>query len=299
MSSWRFDPLNQRRVRIAPARALRPNDYASAGAIKKHRCPFCAGAEEDTPPEVDRISDATGAWLTRVLPNQYPAVDGSDGVQEVIVESPRHVQRLADLTEEELTTVVTCWARRLVHWRRDGRFDYLLLFKNEGPAAGASMQHVHSQLMALPTAPAQAAAMWEAVCRGDLPQGEIVIVESATWELLSPAAPRFAYECWWRPTTTELSLEALADGVGASELAQNLRRIVAAVTTLGRCDAYNLIVQVPPASLASDVGDRWWIEVVPRSAGIAGLELATGLWVNPVGPEEAAQRLAEELALKA
>lgn len=92
-----------------------------------------------------------------------------------------------------------------------------------------------------------------------------------------------------------MPLEALAEGSGAGELALQLRRIVAAVTALGGCDAYNLIVQVPPVSHASDAGDRWWIEVVPRSAGIAGLELATGLWVNPVGPEEAARRLAEKL----
>jgi UDPglucose--hexose-1-phosphate uridylyltransferase len=183
-----------------------------------------------------------------------------------------------------------------MHWRCEGRFDYTLLFKNEGPAAGASLQHVHSQLIALPTAPASAAVMWEAVLRGEAPQGESPIVETATWQLVSPAAPRFAYECWWRPKAGELSLEALADGVGAGQLAQSLRRIVAAATNLSRCDAYNLIVQVPPASLASEAGDRWWIEVVPRSAGIAGLELATGLWINPVSPEEAARRLADKLA---
>jgi UDPglucose--hexose-1-phosphate uridylyltransferase len=297
VSSWRFDTLNQRAVRIAPARAERPSDFGSEAGTR--RCPFCAGAEADTPAEVDRVDDAAGQWLTRVVPNQYPAVDGADGVQEVVIESPRHVRRLVDLTDDELAAAVACWARRLLYWRRGGRFDYALLFKNEGPAAGASLQHVHSQLIALPTAPASAAAMWDAVRRGDLPQGESAIVETATWELVSPAAPRFAYECWWRPKAGEMSLESLADGVGAGELAQNLRRIVAAVTTLGRCDAYNLIVQVPPASLACEVGDRWWIEVVPRSAGIAGLELATGLWVNPVGPEEAAQRLVEELALKA
>lgn len=293
VSSWRYDLLNQRAVRIAPARALRPNDFG--GEVATRRCPFCAGSEVDTPPEIDRLADATGAWLTRVIPNQYPGVDGADGVQEVIVESPRHVRRLLDLTDEELTAVVTCWARRLVSWRRDGRFDYTLLFKNEGPAAGASLQHVHSQLIALPSAPASPAAMWDAIRRGELPRGESVVVATSAWEVVSPAAPRFAYECWWRPRTVQMSLEALADGEGAGELARQLRRIVAAVTNLSRCDAYNLIVQVPPASLASEAGDRWWIEVVPRSSGIAGLELATGLWVNPVGPEEAARRLAEEL----
>ncbi len=295
MSTWRFDSLNQRKVRIAPARALRPNDFGGP-AEKKRRCPFCGGSEADTPPEVDRIADSAGAWSARAIPNQYPTVDGADGVQEVIIESPRHVSRLGELTDEELTAAVTCWARRLVHRRHEGRFDYLLLFKNEGPAAGASMQHVHSQLMALPTAPAQAAAMWDAVRRGDLPQDESCVVRTAAWELMSPTAPRFAYECWLRPRGGQMPLEALAEGEGAGELARQLRRIVAAVINLGGCDAYNLIVQVPPVSHASDVGDRWWIEVVPRSAGIAGLELATGLWVNPVGPEEAARRLAEELA---
>lgn len=294
MSFWRFDSLNRRAVRIAPARAERPSDFAGESVLR--RCPFCAGAEADTPTEVDRMDDAAGRWLTRVVPNQYPAADGPDGVQEVIIESPRHVRRLVDLTDDELAATVTCWARRLLHWRRGGRFDYALLFKNEGPAAGASLQHVHSQLIALPTAPASTAAMWEAVLRSDASQDESPIVETTTWKLVSPVAPRFAYECWWRPKAGEMTLEALTGGVGASGLAQSLRRIVAAVTNRSRCDAYNLIVQAPPASLAREVGSRWWIEVVPRSAGIAGLELATGLWVNPVGPEEAARRLADELA---
>ena len=126
-------------------------------------------------------------------------------------------------------------------------------------------------------------------------QGESVVAQTNAWEIVSPAAPRFAYECWWRPATGAMPLRDIAWGDGASELAQQLRRIVEAVASLSRCDAYNLIVQTPPASLARELDDRWWIEVVPRSSGIAGLELATGLWVNPVAPEEAARRLAEKL----
>lgn len=280
-------------VRIAPARAERPNDFADETTTR--RCPFCTGSEADTPREVERIDDPEAMWLARVVPNRYPAVDGRDGAQEVVVESPRHVRRLLDLTEAELEAVVVCWARRLVHWRDHGAFDYTLVFKNEGLAAGASLQHAHSQIIALPSAPAQPAAMWEAIRRGESVQGGSVVAQTKKWEVVSPPAPRFGYECWWRPIGDAMSLLEVARGEGASELARQLRRIVVAVTTLSRCDAYNLIVQTPPASLAREVGDRWWIEVVPRSSGIAGLELATGLWMNPVAPEEAAQRLAEKL----
>ncbi|TWT96831.1 galactose-1-phosphate uridylyltransferase [Botrimarina colliarenosi] len=288
--SWRYDPLSDRTVRIAPRRAERPSDFGADHA--ERRCPFCAGAEIDTPPEVDRVADAAGGWLARVVPNHYPAVEGADGVQEVVVESPRHVRRFVELTAAEAAAAVTAWARRLIYWRGEGRFDYSLVFKNEGRAAGASLAHAHSQVIALPQTPAACVNLW----RGGIVSEESIAWEDAAWRVVSPPAPRFAYECWLRPTRQAPTLSQLASGDGAQRLAQLLQCVVEAATHSARCDAYNLIVQTPPASLATGREADWWIEVVPRSSGIAGLELATGLWTSPVAPEEAARVLAKSIA---
>lgn len=232
----------------------------------------------------------------RVVPNQYPAVDGDDGAQEVVVELPRHTTRFIDLTPAEATAAVTAWACRLVHWRCDGRFDYGVVFKNEGPAAGASLAHTHSQVAALPTAPPRVAAMWQAILRGETSPNEIAIATSAAWRVVAPAAPRFAFETWLRPTGDAPSVAELAAGQGAAELAAELRRVVTAVAKASGCEAFNLVFQSPPASLSRELDRRWWLEVVPRPTSIAGLELATGLWINAVPPEEAAERLANQLA---
>ncbi len=294
MPDWRRHPLTDRTVRIAPARATRPNDFQEGRAAR--RCPFCGGAEADTPEESDRVADDTGNWLTRVVPNRFPAVEGDAGLQEVIVESPRHVRRFADLTPPEATAAVTAWARRITHWRADGRFDHTLVFKNEGPTAGASLQHIHSQVMVLPEPPERVAAMWRAYAAGKRPIDHAIEADDL-WQTAAPDAFRFAYETVLRPTDNGPSLAQIAEGIGADRLAATLTRLVTAVTRAAKQDDYNLIVQAAPASLAAELGDPWWIEVVPRSSVIAGLELATDLWVSAVPPEEAARQLADELAL--
>lgn len=294
LSSWRYDPLSDCKVRIAPARANRPNDFASDGARRK--CPFCAGSESVTPPEVERIDDERGHWLMRAVPNQFPAVDDEAGAQEVIIESPRHVQRYVDLEPAEATAAVTAWARRLRHWLAEGRFDYALVFKNEGSAAGASLQHVHSQLLALPKAPERAASLWRRRSAGASSDGEHPVAELSGWRVVVPDASRFAFETWLRPMSDGPSIHELADGQGAAELAALLRKVIASVTELSGQDSYNVIVQVPPASFAAEHGSDWWIEVVPRTSAIAGLELATGLWVSAVPPEDAARLLTTKLS---
>lgn len=293
MPEWRHHPLIDRAVRIAPARATRPNDFQQGKAAR--RCPFCGGSEPDTPEASDRIDNEHGDWLTRVVPNAFPAVEGDEGIQEVIVESPRHVRRFAELTPAEATAAVTAWARRLVHWRHDGRFDYTLVFKNEGPSAGASLQHIHSQVFVLPKPPERVSAMWESFRQGLRPT-EHPIWSDDLWQAATPDAFRFAYETVLRPTADGPSIAQLAQGGGAERLAAVLGRLVTAITRVAQQDDYNLIFQAAPASLAEELGDPWWIEMVPRSSVIAGLELATGLWVSAVPPEVAAKQISEGLS---
>ena len=190
MAELRKDWLTGRSVLVAENRALRPNEFAgepaSAGGnetstANPSSCPFCAGNESRTPPAVYEKFDQQGRWQVRVVPNMYPAVTplavAADvpsvvvtetealaltapaiGAHEVIIESANHLARMSELSKSELRCVLGSYAERLRHWRDDGRFRYGLVFKNQGPRAGASIAHLHSQLIALPFVPAAASA---------------------------------------------------------------------------------------------------------------------------------------------
>lgn len=278
-SEWREDPVTGRRVRFAPARADRPNDFA--GDDGEASCPFCAGAEERTPPEIDRVGDGVGGWLARAIPNRYPAVEGADGAHEVIVESPQHITRFVDLSADEATAAVTLWCRRLMHWRADAAFGSALVFKNEGPAAGASLAHTHSQVVALPS------GSWTPVAArsGDAPEERRVFAER-DFVAHCPVAPRFAGEAWVVADTSGPSIaEIAADADAARRLAALLQLLVGAVCGVTAVAAFNLMV------IDDNGGPGWRIEVAPRTSAIAGFELATGLWINAFTPEAAAARL--------
>jgi UDPglucose--hexose-1-phosphate uridylyltransferase len=171
----RKDPVVGRWVIISTERARRPSDFntepvrASGGS-----CVFCAGNEDKTPPEIlaGRAKDSppnTSGWSYRVVPNKFPALriegelepsgeglyDRMNGVgaHEVVIETPDHQSSLAMLSTEAVTDVFLAFRDRLLDLKKDPRFEYVLVFKNHGEAAGASLEHPHSQLIATPIIP--------------------------------------------------------------------------------------------------------------------------------------------------
>jgi len=174
MSEFRHDPLSRRWVIIGGERAGRPNEFVEAATRAGGlTCPFCAGHEAETPPAIATFgANGKGKWLTRVVPNKFPAVTVSDppprnlfsttgenvaapgfGRHEVIIESPRHVASLSDLTEAEAEAAFGAYRDRLLKIKAERQYRYVQIFKNVGPAAGASLEHVHTQLVALPDVP--------------------------------------------------------------------------------------------------------------------------------------------------
>jgi galactose-1-phosphate uridylyltransferase len=165
-------------VIVSPGRAGRPYDFNESAEARLSRCPFCPGHERETPPEVDAVRrdgsapDGPG-WTVRVVPNKYPAFprepgggSAAWGVHEAIVESPEHGQGLADMPAAQVADVLGIYQRRLRAARADGRIEYGCIFKNHGPEAGASLEHPHSQLMAVPFVPRRIAEEVQAHRRG-------------------------------------------------------------------------------------------------------------------------------------
>ena len=179
MPELRKDPIVGRWVIISTDRAKRPTDFVrEAMRIKGGFCPFCYGNESKTPPEIlayrpsangsSPQKDSPG-WTVRVVPNKFPALgiegtlnkqaegmfDKMNGVgaHEVIIETPDHTPRLATLPSKRIEDVLWAFRDRILDLKKDRRFKYILLFKNHGEAAGASLEHSHSQLIALPILP--------------------------------------------------------------------------------------------------------------------------------------------------
>ena len=174
MSELRWDPIKLHWVIIATERGRRPRDFQVETELSgMTACPFCYGNEDKTPPEIFAIRP-TGApnapnWRVRVIPNKYPAlrVEGElnnrgygmydvmngIGAHEVIIETPDHSRTLAELTVNEVNDVLVAYRHRYLDLRKDFRLRYMVLFKNHGTRAGATLAHSHSQLIAVPLLP--------------------------------------------------------------------------------------------------------------------------------------------------
>ena len=200
----------------------------------------------------------------RVVPNLFPAVEH----HEVVVHSPAHVRSIAELSDAQLDLVAEAWRRR----REASPGGYAHALVNEGRDAGASLPHSHSQLVWLPTVPPGVAV------ETALGEGEPVL-ERDGLAALCPWASRLPYEVQIAPVEPE------ADGLRSELLAPALRLLAELVRRL-----HGLEGPVPLNAWLHE-GAHWHLELVPRLAILAGLELGAGVYVNSLPPEEAAERL--------
>lgn len=326
MPELRVDPIVGRRVYIAEDRAGRPSDYAAADAgergdghaaptstpagarsVVRADCFFCAGNEWHTPVASHVVNDAEGRWLARVVPNKYPAVTldaptgDACGAHEVIIESPQHVLDFADLGVERLAQVLTVFRDRLRHWASDDRLRHAVVFKNSGYDAGASLEHVHSQLVALPYVPAAVQAELDSVASYRAAHGRCVFCDLIAREIAADArvalrrdgyvavcayAPRQPLETWILPERHQPHFEDDRDAVAAE--AAMLHELLRRLDIVSPGAPYNLLLHTAPWG----GGDfHWHWELVPRLTHEAGLEWGAGVYITPLSPERAAEQL--------
>ncbi|MEM8866103.1 MAG: DUF4921 family protein [Planctomycetota bacterium] len=324
MSELREDPLTGRRVIIAENRSGRPNEYSPAvdseadDTTPREDCVFCPGNEARTPHATHETIDADGAWQTRTIPNKYPAIDpvARQGVHEVVIESRRHLQRTGQLSVAEFARVLLVYAERMAELAADAGLPYRLLFKNVGASAGASLHHLHSQLIALPSVPPhieaeqarlaayrqqqQGACGWCDRIAAVRQDRDRVVGDWDEWLAFCPSASRQPYETWLLPTEHTPRFESLADSPAAAEtLARQLLPLIRAIESQIVPHGYNLIIHTTPGGVLASGGEpgegHWRMEIVPRVASLAGLELATGLFMNVLSPERAAANLRRQI----
>lgn len=275
-------------------------------------CPFCPGNERDTPNEVYAVRepgcDRDGpGWTLRVVPNKFPAVRADSetgfGFHELAIETERHVADPAALTADELTRVLIAYRERFQSLHGIAGVRDVIIFKNVGAEAGASLAHTHSQIVALPflSAPLKTKlqhceaylhthgrSLWDDYLQQATTAGRVV---SATdrFALLTAYAPRMSFEMLLMPCD-----DAADFGQASDESLQDCAELLkAGVTALDRAahrPAYNWWLHAAPPN-SSAVGFRWHFEILPRTARIAGFEWASDAFIVSASPEAAAARL--------
>ena len=344
MSELRFDPIRRRWSIIATERRFRPHEFSRPGPDAPGdvgACPFEFGKETSTPLEIFAFAKQprkpnTPNWQVRVVPNKFPAlgIEGElsreavgmfdrvngIGAHEVIVETPDHHRPMADMSVEEITLVFKAWRERLTDLRRDIRIRYVLIFKNHGREAGASLFHPHSQLIATPIIPTTlveelnvAREHWsrkERCIFCDLIHQERsfadrVALETDRFIMLEPFAAAFPFETWLLPKAHSHDFALCTDQL-LEDLARLVRDFLRRIRTLLDYPPYNFILHTAPSPHPRPGQPRYWttieydyhwhLEFVPRITRIAGFEWGSGYTINPTPPEEAARYLREVTA---
>lgn len=324
MSELRQDPFTGAWVAIAYERAARegaleapqPAPHPNSGT-----CVFCPGAEGQTPPELERLrlADDAEPWRVRVVPNRFPAFSPDArtteaaapafqrqpgfGSHEVVVETPRHGEGFVALSPAHATLVLQAWQHRLSALASLRGIAAVVAFKNEGPLAGASQAHAHSQLIAMGTVPPRLAVkvarasehgrshtdtLWGSVLAAERAAATRIVAERPGVVALAPFAARWPYETWLIPADMGIPFGALPRD-RLEPIATLVQAILRAIAQVEGPFSFNLLVVTPP--IGAEASLPWHIELVPRCIQPGGFELSTELQINPIPPELGAQRL--------
>ena len=302
MSELRRDPTSGDWVVVAPERSRRPGP--ASAARPDFRCPFCPGHEDDTPAESWRLAAPDGGWAVRVFDNRFPILQGERARHEVIVESPRHDWDLATGNAAELLQVLRAYRARY----RDARRlepGLVSIFRNHGALSGTSLQHPHSQLVALPVVPGLIERRLEAARRhhresggslyAELAEraaqgGERLVTASALLASFVPSAASVPSEVWITSRSHQGSFGDVPEATLA-DLAAQLRAVLGALRRVREDPSYNLVVDSVPPGEEGTGYFGWLVRILPRVTTAAGFEMATGIAVNPSLPESDAEAL--------
>lgn len=331
MSELRQDRTSGAWTIIAPARGKRPHDHPHGGdedgSASSANCPFCPGHETVLPGIVDEIAgDGSPGWRVRSVPNLYPAVGVEDftplphstghrtmdgyGRHEVIIESPLHDTDLTDFDPAQLDAVASMYHRRYLVLEGLPKIETVVLCRNHGARAGASLRHPHSQIIALATVPQRirSAANWArgvhretghcATClelAAELREGTRIVEETDGFAVLVPFAAAAPFEFWIVPKRHAASFATL----DVEELAGFMHLLQRSIGRLkqatGSWVAYNFVVDSAPKNLVSAPHMHWKLRLRPALAIPGGFELGTDLPINPSSPETDAEALRASL----
>ncbi len=328
MAQLRKDPIVGRWTMIDTDHLKGPSDFVKEDHKPVHEaiCPFCPGRETRTPAELDanrpsgaaaKISD----WKVRTIPNKFPAllhegvlekegvgmfdVISGYGAHEVVIESPQHSKQMADLTPAEMVLVLNQYQRRYKTLALDSKLKYVIIFKNFGKSAGATVEHAHSQIIALPMVPKyvleeiegaeefhkmNGACVFCEILKQEKKDQDRIVCENSSFISFCPYAPRYAFETWVMPQVHQAHFADL-DEAQIGSLAEHLLDVLGRIKRCLSNPSYNFYLHTSPINYGRPDCYHWHIEIIPKLSRSIGFEWGTGLQIVPTYPHDAAKHL--------
>jgi len=338
MPELRKDPVLGRWVIISTERARRPDQFLSQlqEFPPEKPCPFCEGNESKTSHEVYSLRPQhtpanTPGWELRVVPSISPflRIEGDldrrgkglydvmngVGAHELVIETPKHIANMADLSPEQISKIITCYIDRMTDLEKDFRFKYVLVFKNYGwSAGGGTTRHSRTQIIATPVNPKRVKeeligarryfeyherCVFCDVIRQEISVKDRLILDIDGFIAIAPFAARFPFEVWILPKKHSCDFTRL-DMSSRYDLAMIMQKVLQKLKKGLNDPPYNFVLHTAPFRRPKvgywksiDEDYHWHIEIMPRLTRVAGFEWGTGFYICPLPPEDAAKFLRE------
>jgi UDPglucose--hexose-1-phosphate uridylyltransferase len=329
MSELRRDPLLRRWVIIAPERRaeLLTSRLGHPEFQTEPPCPFCPGSEHLNPEEIfvlrgERSPLNPQGWLVRITPDRKPLLRAESpverrgvgifdlmsatGAHELVTDTPDHNAHWADFDQAQMERLLRSYIARYNDLRNDGRFLHTVIMKNHG-APWSRYPHQHSHLVAMPITPRriedeiagakeyyalkERCVLCDAL-REEEGRGERMVTANDECVALAPFASGFPFETWILPRVHMTDFGALPER-SVPAVAAILRDTVTRLRVALRDPYFSLALHSGPLNGAHGAEFHWHWELIPHLTGQLGMEWATGMYFNPIAPEDAARYLRE------
>jgi len=331
MIELRRNPILSNWVIINDSREI----YQNVKKVKKEQydnslCPFCAGNEQMTPNPIvsfdknGNIANGTKNWNIRVIPNNKPILaiesnlnrraDGiydkmnGAGAHEIIIETPIHNKQMQDFSVEEMSRLFDVLQGRINDLKNDLRLEYILVFKNYGLEAGETIEHPHTQLVAMPIIPKvvkeemdiskkyydfKERCLFCDIIDQEITAGSRIVMETESFVAFVPYASRYPFETWILPKEHEVDFSSINDKLKKDDLSTIFTSVIRRLYKVLDNPSYNFVMHLLPLKNHFLPYYHWHIEIVPKITKFTGFEFGTGMYVNPTIPEETAKFLRE------
>ncbi len=319
MSQMRKDIFSGEWVIFASNRKDKPYSYKHSNKIEendKNICPFCPKNENLTPPTVYEIKNGDN-WEIRVFENMYPAISPTDyesdndnfyesiygyGIHEIVVDTPEHTMDMSNFSNERFVKLFKVFIERIKFMRSQNNIEYIQIFKNNGPLAGASISHSHWQIMGISILAKEQERMLEAfkehknktqrcimcdIVKHEIEVKKRIISQNDFFVSLVPYASRQSFEVWIIPKR-HVSTMPLLNQNELEALVSIFRDMIKRVQSLRDGISFNVCFQEEAKSFPNGLF-HWYIKILPRIGTLAGFEQGTRCFINPVIPEFAAE----------
>ncbi len=326
MSEFRKDPLSDRWVLTLDDPFFTPDPSYNLNKENNsfdENCPFCPGNENRSSHEIMRIVPAANSekWSIRVVANNNPYVKvetqlkkrgenifdivSGTGANEVVIESVLHNDDLDTMSFENIFDLVKVWRSRINDLLKDKRFEFIMIFRNKGERAGATVVHPHSQVMGLPVIPGNIASEIESarkyysfkqrcsycdVIDAEMQSGIRTVSVNGYYVCFVPFASRSPFEMMILPKNHIPHFHWM-DDAAASDFAAILKDSIRRINIALNKPSYSIMIHTSPVQIMDVPHYHWHAEILPRIKPIAGFEWASGFHINPTLPEDAADYL--------